>query len=89
MWGPKTSGLYIYNRPFQVDFSKSATTCLWVLACAMLLVMADKNDKRIVFYLDAATAAELELVAVSADRPVSWLVRYIVSRWLERERAQG
>ena len=51
--------------------------------------MADKKDKRIVFYLDAATAAELELVAVSADRPVSWQVRSIVSRWLERERAQG
>ena len=51
--------------------------------------MADKNDKRIVLYLDAATAAELELVAVSADRPVSWLARYIVSRWLERERERA
>lgn len=54
----------------------------------MLWVMADKT-KRFVFYLDEATAAELEMVAEASDRPVSWVVRYIVSRWLERERAQG
>ena len=47
--GGKNQWLYIYNRQFQVDFSKSATTCLWVSPCAMLWVMAYKNDKRIVF----------------------------------------
>ena len=43
--GAESQWFYIYNRRFQVDFSKSATTCLWVSPCAMLWVMADKNDK--------------------------------------------
>ena len=58
--GGKSQGLDIYNRRFQVDFSKSATTCPGVSPCATLLVMADKNDKRIVFYLDGK------------QRPPSW-----------------
>ena len=88
--GGKNQWLYIYNRRFQVDFSKSATTCLWVSPCAMLWVMADKNDKRIVFYLDEESAAALTVVAAGADRPVSWVVRQVVLNWLEdSRRAQG
>ena len=52
--------------------------------------MADKNDKRIVFYLDEESAAALTVVAAGADRPVSWIVRQVVLNWLkDSRRAQG
>ena len=57
-------------------------------ACAISWVMAAKNNKRIVFYLDEETSDALTVVAAGAERPVSWLVRKIVLGWLV-DRAQG
>lgn len=42
-----------------------------------------KKDVRVVFYLDEESARQLRVVAEQADRPVSWVARYIVKKWLE------
>ena len=52
----------------------------------MIRVMTTKKDARVVFYLDEETAEALTAVAASADRPVSWVVRQIVTNWLEDSR---